>query len=73
MIYTFCEYRVINDDTCNLMEEGDCLDELTYWDDGKKCTLCGVTVTNIADGQIEVETEDYDYATIDVDTIESWE
>lgn len=73
MVKTYCNYGIYDEDTARCAEEGDNLDRLTYWDDGRKVTLEDVHISSITADEVTIETEDFEEIRISVDDIEDWD
>ncbi len=73
MVKTFCNYGIYDEDTARSAEEGDNIDRLTYWDDGKKITLEDVHISSITADEITLNTEDSEEITMHIDDIEDWD
>lgn len=72
-ISTFCRWYLHDEDTCSVLEGGDCVDKFSYMDDGHKVTLENVKINDISEDTVTIETEDWEEITVDVDDIVEWE
>lgn len=73
MIQSYCNYGIYNEDTSQCLEEGDDVDRISYWDNGKRVTLEDVRIKDINNDEITVETEGFDEITIPIEEIEDWD
>ncbi len=73
MIHSYCNYGIYNEDTSQCLEEGDSIDRLSYWDNGKRITLENVQIKDINKEEITIETEDYDEIIIPIEEMEDWD
>ena len=72
MIKSYCNYGIYNEKTSQCLEEGDDVDQLTYWDDGRRVVLENVHISEITSDDITCELEDFKEITISIETIEDW-
>lgn len=72
MITTFCEYHLLDDDMARVLNEGDAVDELTYWEGNRKVLLKNPTITAIKKNAVTIETGDSVELQISVSDIEEW-
>lgn len=73
MIQSYCNYGIYNEDTSQCLEEGDDVDHLSYWDNGKRVTIEDVQIKNINKDEITVEADDCEEITIPIEEIEDWD
>lgn len=73
MIHSYCNYGIYNEDTSQCLEEGDSVDRLSYWDNGRKVTLKDVHIQSISKEEITLALEDYEEITIPIEEIEDWD
>lgn len=72
-INTFCRWYLHDEDSCSVLEEGDCVDKFSYMDTWNAVTLENVKINNIDENTVTIETEDWEEITVDVDDILEWE
>ena len=73
MIQSYCNYGIYNEDTSQCMEDGDCVDSLTYCDGEKFVTVEDVRIVKITKDKIMVETDDFEEIEISIEDIDNWD
>lgn len=71
MVKSYCTYGIYNEETSESVEEGENLNEISYWDDGHLKTLEDVHVSKINADEITLELPDSEI-TIKISDIEVW-
>lgn len=72
-ISTFCRWYLYDEDNYGVLEEGDCADKFSYMDTWNTVTLEDVTIKDISENTVTIETKDWEEITVDVDDIVEWE
>lgn len=73
MIQSYYNYGIYNEDTSQCLEDGDRVDCLSYWDNGKKIILKDVQIQSIDKDEVTFSLEDYEEITIPIEEIEDWD
>lgn len=73
MIQSYCTYGICNIDTTQCLEEGDSVERLAYWEDGRKVVLKDVQISSINETEITIELEDSEAISIQIEDIEDWD
>lgn len=73
MIHSYCNYGIYNEYTSQCLEEGNSVDRISYWDNGKRVVLKDVQVQSIDKYEVTFALEDFEEITIPIEEIEDWD
>ena len=73
MIKTFCDYKLFNEDTSQILKEGDWIDNFSYYDNKHKITLKNIQIININENDITIELNRINQTIIHIKDIIEWD
>ena len=72
MISIFNTYKLYNENTGQVLEEGDWIDNFSYYDKNHKIILQNIQIININENEITIELNEFDQIIINVKDIIEW-
>lgn len=73
MIKTFCDYKLFNEGTSQILKEGDWIDNFSYYDNKHKITLKDIQIININENDITIELNGINQTIIHIKDIIEWD
>ena len=73
MISIFNTYKLYNENTGQVLEEGDQIDNFSYYDNKHKITLKDIQIININENEITIELDEIDQIIINIKDIIEWD
>ena len=73
MIKTFCDYKLFNEGTSQILKEGDWTDNFSYYDNKHKITLKDIQIININENDITIELNGINQIIINIKDIIEWD
>ena len=73
MISIFNTYKLYNENTGQVLEEGDQIDNFSYYDKNHKIILQNIQIININENEITIELDEIDQIIINIKDIIEWD
>ena len=73
MISIFNTYKLYNENTGQVLEEGDWIDNFSYYDKNHKIILQNIQIININENEITSELDEIDQIIINIKDIIEWD
>ena len=73
MIKTFCDYKLFNEGTSQILKEGDWIDNFSYYDKNHKIIWQNIQIININENDITIELNGINQTIIHIKDIIEWD